>query len=128
MTAVKIAALLVAAAVLCVAIRVNRPELAMAVGLLAGLTACLLSMDELAGAVRILKEWLTKAGADDGDTALLLRLCGLSLIGEYAAQLCRDAGEGALAQRVEFGTRVSLTALLTPLAAEVLSAAVALLP
>ena len=31
MTAVKIAALVVAAAVLCVAIRVNRPELAMAV-------------------------------------------------------------------------------------------------
>ena len=127
MTAVKIAALVVAAAVLCVAIRVNRPELAMAVGLIAGLTACLLSMDELAGAVRVLKEWLAKAGADDGDTALLLRLCGLSLIGEYAAQLCRD-GEGALAQRVEFGTRVSLTALLTPLAAEVLAAAVALLP
>ena len=112
MTAVKIAALVVAAAVLCVAIRVNRPELAMAVGLIAGLTACLLSMDELAGAVRVLKEWLAKAGADDGDTALLLRLCGLSLIGEYAAQLCRDAGEGALA----------------PLAAEVLAAAVALLP
>ena len=126
MAAVKIAALVVAAAVLCVAIRVNRPELAMAVGLIAGLTACLLSMDELAGAVRVLKEWLAKA--DDGDTALLLRLCRLSLIGEYAAQLCRDAGEGALAQRVEFGTRVSLTALLTPLAAEVLAAAVALLP
>ena len=60
MTAVKIAALVVAAAVLCVAIRVNRPELAMAVGLIAGLTACLLSMDELAGAVRVLKEWLAK--------------------------------------------------------------------
>ena len=52
----------------------------------------------------------------------------MSSISDYVAQLCRDAGEGALTQRVEFGTRVSLTALLMPLAAEVLAAAVALLP
>ena len=74
MTAVKIAALVVAAAVLCVAIRVNRPELAMAVGLIAGLTACLLSMDELAGAVRVLKEWLAKAGAGHGASASSVRV------------------------------------------------------
>lgn len=126
--AIKIAALCVAAAVICVAIRVNRPEIAMATGLAAGLVACLMATDELGAIVSLVRDMASGAGLGDADSALLLRACGLALIGEYASALCRDAGESALSQRVEFAMRISLLALAAPLASRVLGAVSALAP
>ncbi len=126
--ALKIAAICVSAAIVCLAIRVNRPEIALAAALAAGTIACLLAVGELGATVELLKTMLNSSGMGEADSYLILRACGLSLIGEYAAQLCRDAGEGALAQRVEMGMRVSLLALCAPLAKDVLKMITELAP
>ncbi len=118
--ALRIAILCVSAAVICVFIRVNRPEIAMVIGLCAGLTACLLAIGELEPVIRVIRTALGSAGLEDGERSLILRACGLTLIGEYASQLCRDAGEGALAQRIDFGMRISLLALAAPAASELI--------
>ncbi len=46
----------------------------------------------------------------DGGAALILRVAGVSLIAEFATHLCEDAGEKALASRVELAVRVTLFA------------------
>lgn len=119
--ALRVAALCVAAAVVCSSIRAIRPEIALAVALAAGVTACVLSMDEIGTLVGGLRDMMKSAELQGNDVFLILRAGGLTLIGEYASQLCRDAGEGALSQRVEFSTRVTLLALSIPLVTEVLN-------
>ncbi|MBQ3079137.1 MAG: hypothetical protein IJC48_03935 [Clostridia bacterium] len=119
--AVRIAVLCVLAALICVFLRVERPEIAMAAGLVAGLTACLMALGELESAFGSIRSLLNRTIAERDDLRLILRACGLSLIGEYACQICRDAGEGALAQRIEFGLRVSLFALAAPFALELMN-------
>ena len=118
--AIRVSLICAAAALVCVAIRVNRPDVAAAVALAAGLSVCVLSLTELGDVVKTLKRLTEDARVSNGDLEVVLRACGIALVGEYASQLCRDAGEGALAQRVEFGVRVSVLALVSPVAVEVM--------
>lgn len=126
--ALRIAILCVATAIVCLTIRVSRPEIALATALAAGLVACLMSLSELREVVGAVTELARAARAEGEEMSVALRACGLALIGEYAGQLCRDAGEGALAQRVEFAMRVSLLAMMSPLAVDVMGQIAEILP
>lgn len=121
MEAVRIALLLIAAALACAAMRAQRPELSAGVALAAGaaaLTMLLPGLRQVASALTLF------AGASrlDGGAALILRATGVSLLTEFAAHICEDAGEKALASRVELAARVTLFAMAAPLLTEVVTA------
>ena len=118
--AVKIAVLCVAAAVMCLFLRSFRPEIALTVALAAGVIACMLSLDELREIVRGIKTAFQSAQVEEEDVIMIVKAMGFAIAGEYSAQLCRDAGEGALAQRVDMAVRISLMALAVPLIMRVL--------
>ena len=113
--------LCVAAAMACAVIRVQRPEMATAVSLAAGATVMAMlaahveSMwPELSGAARAF------SGVDGEIRGALLRASGITVISEMAVQLCRDAGESALAGRIALVARVSVLALCAPLVSGIL--------
>lgn len=119
MDAVRIALLLVAAALACATMRVQRPELAAGVALAAGAAALMMLLPGLREAAGALSGFAEASGLEDG-AALILRATGVSLIAEFAARLCEDAGEKALAGRVELAVRVTLFAMAAPLLTELL--------
>ena len=51
----------------------------------------------------------------------LLKVGGISLLTDFAAQTCRDAGEDGLALKVELAGRVMLIALALPVMEALLS-------
>jgi len=116
--ALKISAMCVCAALMITSIRSIKPEVALAAALAAGAAACILSLDEIKELTKLFREFTENAGIADETAAILLKTCGISISGEYAAQICRDAGEGALAQRIEFSVRITLIALAAPLIRE----------
>lgn len=108
--------LCVAAAMLCALIRVQRPELATAVSLAAGVavvgmlaTQLQTEAPKLEGLNRVL------TGMDPDIRDAVLRGAGIAILSDLGAQLCRDAGETALAGRVTLIARVSILALCAPL-------------
>ena len=120
MTALRIVALCVAAAMVCAALRSAHPQMAAAAALAAGVGALMLSVNDLsqfAQALRALEQTAKNGGADG---TWLVRLCGLTLVAELASDLCRDAGEAALAKRIDLGVRLSVSAAALPLAAQIL--------
>ena len=111
----KVTALCVAVAMICLAIRVQRPELATAISLSAGLAALALVGGPLAGA----QDWLQalkKLLASEGDlTQTVVKGAGIAIVSELGAQLCADAGESALAGRVTLASRVAMLGLCGPM-------------
>ena len=120
MEAVRIALLLVAAALACAAMRAQRPELAAGVALAAGTAALTMLLPGLREAAAALSLFSSASGLDGG-AALILRATGISLIAEFAVHICEDAGEKALASRVELAVRVTLFAMAAPLLTEVVT-------
>ena len=114
----KVAALCVAVAMICSAIRVQRPELATAISLSAGLAALALVAGTLADAGGWIAS-LRRLLATEGDLAqTVVRGAGIAVVGELGAQLCTDAGESALAGRVTLASRVAMLGLCGPMLSE----------
>lgn len=124
----KVTALCVAVSMICSAIRLQRPELATAISLAAGLAALALVGGTLAGAdgwMAALKGLL----ASEGDlTQIVLKGAGIAIVAELGAQLCSDAGETALAGRVTLASRVAMLGLCGPMLEELSSLLGARLP
>ncbi len=117
MDAVRIVLLLVAAALASAMMRAQRPELAIGVALSAGAAALVMLLPGLREAAGAIAGFADAAGMDDG-AALILRAAGISLIAEFAGQLCEDAGERALAGRIDLVVRVTLFAMAAPMIAQ----------
>lgn len=116
--ALKIAALCVAVAMICSALRTQRPELATAVSLAGGLAALAMLAGEAVSAAGWI-EGLQGMFRGDGDIAtVVLKGAGIALVSELGSQLCEDAGERALAGRIALASRVCMLGLCAPLLAE----------
>ncbi len=114
----KVAALCVAVAMICSAIRLQRPEMATALSLAAGLAVLTLLYGEIRQAGSWLDVFRALMGSDGDLTAAILKGAGIAVVAELGGQLCADAGETALAGRVALAARVALLGLCGPMLAQ----------
>lgn len=115
MAAVQAVILCVAGALVCVLLRVQKPEFRMAVSLAAALAALSLMLPELEGAAQLMGLLSEQSGMGDDSLKVLFRSTGIALLAETGTQICRDADEQALAGRIELAARVVLLSMTAPL-------------
>ncbi|MBC7347135.1 MAG: stage III sporulation protein AD [Clostridia bacterium] len=128
MEVLQIVGLALVAAVLLILIRQQRPELGLLLSLACGALIFLLVLDQIGSVVRLLEELATAARVDRLYLTTLLKIVGVSYLAEFGAQVCRDAGEQAIASRVEMAGKVLIVVLAMPIAVAVLEAITGLLP
>lgn len=58
---------------------------------------------------------------------LLLKIIGLAYLAEFGAQLCRDAGEGAAALKIEFAAKIAILLLSMPVVMAIIQTVLRLL-
>lgn len=108
-------------------VRKTEPELAMGLRVAAGILfagSAVLQMEPVIASVKVLLE---KTGQSGEMTGILLKALGVCILVQFAADSCRDAGESALAGRIEFAGRVVLTVMAVPLLTQLLEIAVELI-
>ncbi len=125
---VQIVGLALVAAVLVVVLRPLRPEMALLLSVAAGVVLFLLVVDKVAAVVGVMRELAGRAGVNVLYLGLILKIVGIAYIAEFGAQVCRDAGEGALAAKVELAGKVLVLVLAVPVLVAVLDTLLALLP
>ena len=114
MSAVQIAGFAVSAAALALVMRRLRPESATALVIAAGALTGLMVLPRLAEIVSGVTALAATGGVQDGYMSQLLKVGGISLLMDFAAQTCRDADEEGLAMKVELAGRVMLIGLALP--------------
>ena len=102
------------AAVLLVILRPLRPELAVLLSITTG--ACLLALvlGKLQTVLRILTEMASKAELNPLFLQIALKTIGVAYLAGFTAQVCRDAGESAIAGKVELVGKVAILMLAMP--------------
>lgn len=122
----RIVAFAAVTALLCAVLRQTRPDMALTLTLAAG-AALLLSY--ISGLWRVAEAMTSlggRAGLESGFVATLCKVLGVALLGEFGAQVCRDADQGALAHKVELGARLILTLMALPVIGSILDSALLL--
>lgn len=116
------------AALMGLTLRRLRPEMGLALTFGAGALMTLALLPTLSAAVSELTEIARAGGVPEGTMSQLLKVGGVSLLSDFSAQTCRDAGENGLAMRVELAGRVALIGLALPFMSELLRQIMSLSP
>lgn len=114
MSAMQIAGFAVCAAALALVMRRLRPEAASALVIAAGALAAMMILPQLGEIVLGVTALASAGDVQDSYMTQLLKIGGISLLMDFAAQTCRDAGEDGLAMKVDLAGRVMLIALTLP--------------
>ena len=110
----QIAGFAVCAAALALVMRKLRPEAAPLLVIAAGALAVIMVIPQLAEIIDSMTALAAAGGVQNGYTFQLLKVGGISLLMDFAAQTCRDAGEEGLAQKTELAGRVMLIGMALP--------------
>lgn len=128
MEVVRIAGLSVASAVAVLLLRRMRPEMGLVAALAAGMLMLTMVMPMVAQVVGGVNAIAQAGGVKPAYLTQLLKVAGISLLMDFAAQTCRDAKEEGLALKTELAGRVMLLTLALPSMQTLLRQILALAP
>jgi stage III sporulation protein AD len=128
MSIMQIVALAVVAVVLIVVIRQERPELALQISVAAGLIIFIFVIWKVAGVIKVLEKLASRADLNMVYLGALLKIIGIAYIAEFGTQVCRDAGENALAFKVELAGKAMILVLAVPIISTIVDTVARLLP
>lgn len=127
MDAFETAGIAVITAVLAVTVRQYRPELALQASIAGGTVLLLVCLSKLSGIADAVRELFESAPLSGGWASMFLKTAGIAYITEIAAEICRDAGESALAVKTELCGKALMLGCALPAAAQLLKILLSLL-
>lgn len=106
----------------------NSPVNAMLISVLVGIIIFVSLLKDIAYVMAALDQLAAKAQVNQLYLTTILKIIGIAYVAEFGAQVCRDAGESAIAARVEFAAKILILALAIPILVAVLETIIRLLP
>ncbi len=120
MEIIKIIGIGLIALILIIVIKQYKPEFALYISIAAGLIIFLLVMDKLSGIIDLLMNLSNKANINKDFIIILLKITGIAILSEFAISVCKDAGEAAIASKIDFGAKIIMVAISIPIIASLL--------
>ncbi|TDA67785.1 MAG: stage III sporulation protein AD [Clostridia bacterium] len=109
-------------------LRQQRPEMALMLSAVAGVVIFLLMVGKIGNVMDILRNLADQAQINRFYLGTVLKIIGVAYVAEFGSQVCRDAGESAIASRIEFAAKVLIMVMALPIIAAVVESILRLLP
>lgn len=127
MNIIGIAGLALVTAVIAVLLRRYNQEYAVVVSITAGVVILVQILANIMPAIRQINDLLSAAQLSGEYALILFKTLGICFLAQFAADSCRDAGESALASKVELAGKLCIVLLALPLFEKIASTALALI-
>lgn len=124
----QIVAFALIAAFLASLVRQRDPVIAMLIAVATGVIIFLRVADYLSSIITYLVDMTIQANISLAYLNILLKIIGIAYITEFGGQICRDAGEGMIAQKVEFAGKLLILVMSLPLLSDVLESILKFIP
>ena len=128
MEVIKIVGIALVALVIIILLKQYRPEFAIYVSIIVGVLILALAMRKITGVINLLKSISEKTYINKQFLGILLKITGIAIITEFAVSICSDAGEKAIASKIEMGSKVIIIAMSIPIISSLLELIVEILP
>ncbi|MEN6389333.1 MAG: stage III sporulation protein AD [Syntrophomonas sp.] len=109
-------------------LRQERPVMAVLLSVAFSVMIFLLMMGKLSSIINLMKELSRRAEVNYFFMATVIKILGVAYLGEFAASICQDAGENAVAKKVEFAAKIIIAVLALPIMVAILESLLQLLP
>jgi stage III sporulation protein AD len=119
MNILSIAGIAVTAAALAVLLRQYRQEYALVLGLAAGVLIFALILTKVQPAFNEINKLMSGANVSTQYMSILIKSLGVCFVAQLASDACRDAGESAIASKVELAGKFAVLLIALPLFGQV---------
>jgi len=103
------------AAVLAVILKRENPSTALMVSIATSVLIFVMILPELATVVNLIRRLSQFVDLGAGHVTTVLKIIGIAYAAEFGSQICADAGEGAIASKIELGGKVLIMAVSAPI-------------
>lgn len=110
----RIIALGLVGTVFAVLLKKENPQIAMLVAAITGILIFGMICVPLGNLIALLRETAEQAGVGNGYFAVVLKVIGIAYLTQFGAQLCADAGEGAVAAKIELAGKILMMTAAAP--------------
>ena len=125
---IKIIGIGLTALVIIIILKQYKPEYAIYASIIAGIIILFFAMDKISGIVNLLQSISDKTYINKTFLSILLKITGIAFITEFAVSICSDAGEKAIASKIEIGSKVIIVTLSIPIITSLLELIIEILP
>lgn len=125
---IKIIGIGLIALILIIIIKQYRPEFALYISLIAGVFILYFALDEIKNVIELLKQICEKSGVNSKFLSILIKMTGIAFLAEFAISICKDSGEGAIASKIELGSKAIIISMSVPIIYNLLEVILKILP
>jgi stage III sporulation protein AD len=109
-------------------LRQEKPVMAVLLSIIFAVVIFTFLMDKMAAIIEVLKELTRRAEINYFFFTTILKILGVAYLAEFAASICMDAGEMAIAKKVEFAAKIIIGVLAIPIIVAILESLLELMP
>lgn len=128
MEIVKIVGVGLIATVLVILLKQYRPEFALYLSLAAGILLFSMVIGKVASIVELLQNLANKSNFHSQFLFILLKITGIAILTEFAVSIAKDAGESAIANKIDLAGKVLVISLSIPILTNLVETITTLLP
>jgi stage III sporulation protein AD len=110
----KVIALGLIGTIFSVLLKKENPQIAMLTAAATGILIFLMLCSPLGELISLLRETAEQAGVGEGYFGIVLKVIGIAYLTQFGAQLCADAGESAIAAKIEMAGKVLMMTAAAP--------------
>ncbi len=114
--------------ILLLILRQEKPVMAVVLSIVFSIIIFTLMMGKMGSIINVMKELTRRAEINYFFLATILKILGVAYLGEFAAAICQDAGEEAVAKKVEFASKIIIAVLALPIIIAILESLLELMP
>ncbi|MDD2621157.1 MAG: stage III sporulation protein AD [Syntrophomonadaceae bacterium] len=114
--------------ILLLILRQEKPVMAVILSIVFSIVVFIFMMEKMASIIEVMQELTHRAQINYFFMATILKILGVAYLGEFAAAICQDAGEQAVARKVEFAAKIIIAVLSLPIMIAILESMMELMP
>jgi len=128
MEIVQIVGLGLVATILALVIKEQKPLFAFLLAVSSGVIIFAFLIGKISDVIRILERLAVHADLNMVFLETILKIIGIAYIAEFGAQMTRDAGQGAIASKIELAGKVLILVMAVPIIQIIIETVIDLLP
>lgn len=116
------------ATILALILKEQKPMFAFLLATVTGIIIFLVVIGKISEVIRVLEKMAAQANLNMIYLDTILKIIGIAYIAEFGAQVTRDAGQGAIASKIELAGKVLIMVMAIPILSLIVETIVRLLP
>ena len=118
----------VTGAVSAILLKEYKPVYAVCIAIITSVLIFLMTLSEIKYVFSVIDTISQRLSLNSEYIRTIIRIIGFSYLSRFGSEICRDAGQNAIAQKIEFAGKVMIIATSIPILTSVLNLLIGILP